>query len=64
MQEGEGHELATAIGQIAAEFKLRAACNRDFRSACFYLALEQLRIRWEAGAWPNEPIDTGLGDRR
>ena len=58
------NELAKAIGSIAEEFKIRAMSERDFRAATFYIALEQLRVRWEAGAWAAEMIETGSGDRR
>ncbi len=57
-------ELGVAIACVAEEFKQRASIERDFRAATFYLALEQLRIRWEAGAWAAETIETGSGDRR
>ncbi len=58
------NELAVALSRIAEEFKIRAAAERDFRAATYYLALEQLRVRWEAGAWAGEDIATGSGDHR
>ncbi len=58
------NELGIAIARIAEEFKIRATAERDFRAATFYLALEQLRVRWEAGAWAAEAIEAGSGDRR
>ena len=53
-----------ALARLAEEFKLRAAVEHDFRAATYYLALETLRVRWEAGAWVAETIETGSGDRR
>ncbi len=58
------NELGIALARIAEEFKLRAAVERDFRAATYYLALETLRVRWEAGAWAAEAIEAGSGDRR
>ena len=58
------NELAGALAQIAAQFKIRAEAERDFRAGSFYVALETLRLRWEANAWAGEAIEAGMGDRR
>ncbi len=55
-------QLAVAIAQLAEQFKIRAAAERDFRAASYYVALETLRITFEAGLFAGEPI--ALGDRR
>ncbi len=57
-------ELSVALASLAEQFKLRATNERDFRAATFYIALEILRVRWEANAWAAEAIETGTGDRR
>lgn len=56
------NQLAQAMGRLAEEFKIRADVERDYRAACYYIALEMLRVRWEADAWPAEAIEAG--DRR
>ncbi len=57
-------ELGGALSRIAEEFRIRAAAEKDYRAGTFYIALEVLRIRWEAHAWPAEAIEAGAGDRR
>jgi hypothetical protein len=55
-------QLSVALAQLAEQFKLRATAERDFRAASYYLALESLRVSFEAGLFAGEPI--ALGDRR
>jgi hypothetical protein len=57
-----GEVLAQALADLAGQFKILAATERDFRAASYFLALETLRVSWEGGLFAGEPIATG--DRR
>lgn len=55
-------ELGIALARIAEEFKLRGAVERDYRAASFYIAIETLRVQWQAGLFAGESLT--VGDRR
>lgn len=54
-------ELAVALEALSEQFRIRAKSESDFRAATFYVAIEILRIRWEAGRFAGEPIEDGRG---
>ncbi len=57
-------ELAVALSRIAEEFKIRATAERDFRAATYFIAVERLRIRWEAGAYADDSTLEAHEDQR